>query len=411
MASKAAASKRKAPEEIVYLWTGTDRRGNKVKGELRGLNPAAIKAEIRRQGIIPASVKKKPKSFSLGDKITPKDIAQFTRQLHTMLRSGVPVVQAVDMVAMSSKTEKLKKMLVSIRDDISGGTSLSNALRKHPLYFSALYCNLVEAGEEAGILEDILSRLASYLERMESIKSKVKKAMIYPISVFMVAIGVTMFLLIYVIPTFEEVFANFGAELPAFTQMVLGLSAIVQSWWWLIIGAAVLPVVAIIESRKRSAAARRLFDRILLKVPLFGQLARLSATSRFARTLSTMFNSGVPLVEALESVAGSTGNVVYEEATLEMREAVSIGQQLNFSMRQSNIFEYMVIQMVAIGEEAGSLGDMLQKVAEYYEEELDGMIAALMTLIEPLIIVVLGTLIGGLIVAMYLPIFQLAMTV
>ncbi len=411
MASKAAASKRKAPEETVYLWTGTDRRGNKVKGELRGLNPAAIKAEIRRQGIIPANVKKKPKSFSFGDNITPKDIAQFTRQLHTMLRSGVPIVQAVDMVAMSSKKEKLKKLLTDVRDDISGGTSLSNALRKHPLYFSALYSNLVEAGEEAGILEDILSRLASYLERMESIKSKVKKAMIYPISVFMVAIGVTMFLLIYVIPTFEEVFANFGAELPAFTQMVLGLSAIVQSWWWLIIGGAVLPVIAIIQSRKRSANARRLFDRILLKIPLFGQLARLSATSRFARTLSTMFNSGVPLVEALESVAGATGNVVYEEATLEMREAVSIGQQLNFSMRQSTIFEYMVIQMVAIGEEAGSLGDMLQKVAEYYEEELDSMIDALMTLIEPLIIVVLGTLIGGLIVAMYLPIFQLAMTV
>ncbi len=411
MASKAAASKRKAPEETVYLWTGTDRRGNKVKGELRGLNPAAIKAEIRRQGIIPANVKKKPKSFSFGDNITPKDIAQFTRQLHTMLRSGVPIVQAVDMVAMSSKKEKLKKLLTDVRDDISGGTSLSNALRKHPLYFSALYSNLVEAGEEAGILEDILSRLASYLERMESIKSKVKKAMIYPISVFMVAIGVTMFLLIYVIPTFEEVFANFGAELPAFTQMVLGLSAIVQSWWWLIIGGAVLPVIAIIQARKRSANARRLFDRILLKIPLFGQLARLSATSRFARTLSTMFNSGVPLVEALESVAGATGNVVYEEATLEMREAVSIGQQLNFSMRQSTIFEYMVIQMVAIGEEAGSLGDMLQKVAEYYEEELDSMIDALMTLIEPLIIVVLGTLIGGLIVAMYLPIFQLAMTV
>jgi type IV pilus assembly protein PilC len=411
MASKAAASKRKAPEEIVYLWAGTDRRGNKVKGELRGLNPAAIKAEIRRQGIIPTNVKKKPKSFSFGDSITPKDIAQFTRQLHTMLRSGVPIVQAVDMVAMSSKKEKLKKMLTDIRDDISGGTSLSNALRKHPLYFSALYSNLVEAGEEAGILEDILSRLASYLERMESIKSKVKKAMIYPISVFVVAIGVTMFLLIYVIPTFEEVFANFGAELPAFTQMVLGLSAIVQSWWWLMIGGAVLPVILIIQARKRSANARRLFDRILLKIPLFGQLARLSATSRFARTLSTMFNSGVPLVEALESVAGATGNVVYEEATLEMREAVSIGQQLNFSMRQSNIFEYMVIQMVAIGEEAGSLGDMLQKVAEYYEEELDSMIAALMTLIEPLIIVVLGTLIGGLIVAMYLPIFQLAMTV
>ncbi len=411
MASKAAASKRKAPEETVYLWTGTDRRGNKVKGELRGLNPAAIKAEIRRQGIIPANVKKKPKSFSFGDNITPKDIAQFTRQLHTMLRSGVPIVQAVDMVAMSSKKEKLKKLLTDVRDDISGGTSLSNALRKHPLYFSALYSNLVEAGEEAGILEDILSRLASYLERMESIKSKVKKAMIYPISVFMVAIGVTMFLLIYVIPTFEEVFANFGAELPAFTQMVLGLSAIVQFWWWLIIGGAVLPVIAIIQARKRSANARRLFDRILLKIPLFGQLARLSATSRFARTLSTMFNSGVPLVEALESVAGATGNVVYEEATLEMREAVSIGQQLNFSMRQSTIFEYMVIQMVAIGEEAGSLGDMLQKVAEYYEEELDSMIDALMTLIEPLIIVVLGTLIGGLIVAMYLPIFQLAMTV
>lgn len=411
MASKAAASKRKAPEEIVYLWAGTDRRGNKVKGELRGLNPAAIKAEIRRQGIIPTNVKKKPKSFSFGDNITPKDISQFTRQLHTMLRSGVPIVQAVDMVAMSSKKEKLKKMLMDIRDDISGGTSLSNALRKHPLYFSALYSNLVEAGEEAGILEDILSRLASYLERMESIKSKVKKAMIYPISVFTVAIGVTMFLLIYVIPTFEEVFANFGAELPAFTQMVLGLSAIVQSWWWLIIGGAALPVILIIQARKRSANARRLFDRILLKIPLFGQLARLSATSRFARTLSTMFNSGVPLVEALESVAGATGNVVYEEATLEMREAVSIGQQLNFSMRQSNIFEYMVIQMVAIGEEAGSLGDMLQKVAEYYEEELDSMIDALMTLIEPLIIVVLGTLIGGLIVAMYLPIFQLAMTV
>ncbi len=409
MAKQPLAKAKKKEEEPTFKWEGTDKRGVRVKGELRGPNQNTIKAELRRQGINPLSVRKKAKPlFTFGDTIVPKDIMLFTRQLCTMLSSGIAVVQALDMVGHSSRKAKLKELILDIKNEVESGTALSKAFAKHHLYFDNLYCSLVHAGEEAGVLEVLLDKIATYLEKSEAIKVKVKKAMTYPTIVLVFAFVVTAILLIFVIPVFEDLFKGFGAELPALTKFVIELSGVFQEYWYLILGTPVGVVVGFIEARKRSRTFYQWLDRMVLQMPLIGDLVATSANARFARTLSTLFAGGVPLVDAMQSVAGATGNYVYERAVLEMRESVSIGQQLNFAMRQSNLFPDMVVQMIAIGEEAGSLGDMLAKVADFYEAEVDEKVDQLTTMIEPLLMAFLAGVVGTLVIAMYLPIFKLA---
>ena len=403
---------KKKEEEPTFKWEGTDKRGVRIKGELRGANQNIIKAELRRQGIIPLNVKKKPKPlFTFGDKITPKDIMLFTRQLCTMLSSGIAVVQALDMVGHSNRKLKVKELILNIKTDVESGLALSKAFAKHHLYFNDLYCSLVHAGEEAGVLEILLDKIATYLEKSEALKAKVKKALTYPAIVLVFAFVVTAILLIFVIPTFDDLFKGFGAELPALTRFVIDLSVVFQEYWYLILGIPVVAVVGFLETRKRSRTFYQWLDRMVLQIPLIGTLVATSANARFARTLSTLFGGGVPLVDAMLSVAGATGNYVYEKAVLDMRESVSIGQQLNFAMRQSNLFPDMVVQMVAIGEEAGSLGDMLAKVADFYEAEVDNQIDTLTTFIEPALMAFLAVVVGTLVIAMYLPIFKLASAV
>ena len=403
---------KKKEEEPTFKWEGTDKRGVRVKGELRGANQNIIKAELRRQGILPLQVRKKAKPlFTFGDNIVPKDIMLFSRQLCTMLGSGIAVVQALDMVGHSNRKTKVKELILSIKADVESGTALSKAFSKHHIYFNDLYCSLVHAGEEAGVLEDLLDKVATYLEKTEALKAKVKKALTYPAIVLVFAFVVTAILLIFVIPTFDELFRSFGAELPALTRMVINISQVFQKNWYLILGLPVVAIVGFVEARRRSRAFYQWLDRMVLKLPLIGDLVATSANARFARTLSTLFNGGVPLVDAMLSVAGATGNYVYEKAVLDMREAVSIGQQLNFAMRQSSLFPDMVVQMVAIGEEAGSLGDMLAKVADFYEAEVDQKVDTLTTMIEPLLMAFLAGVVGTLVVSMYLPIFKLAAAV
>ncbi|HEX7036055.1 MAG TPA: type II secretion system F family protein [Pseudomonadales bacterium] len=400
-------------ETATFVWEGTDRQGRKTKGEISSTNPAIAKAELRRQGINATKVRKKPKSlFSRsGGSIKPGDIALFTRQMSTMMRAGVPLVQAFEIVADGVDKPKLAELIRTIRNDVAGGSNFASALRKHPVYFDDLFCNLVEAGEQSGSLETMLDRIASYKEKTESLKAKVKKAMTYPIAVVVVAVVVTGILLIYVVPQFEQVFAGFGAELPAFTQMVISLSEFVQAWWLAILGGIIAAVTGFIAARRRSKALRDAIDRLSLKLPVAGNIIEKSAVARFSRTLSTTFAAGVPLVDALNSVAGSTGNSVYVNAVYKVRDDVSTGQQLNFSMKSTGVFPNMVVQMVAIGEEAGALDAMLDKAATYYEEQVDNMVDNLTSLMEPMIMAVLGVLVGGLIIAMYLPIFQLGQVV
>ncbi len=410
MAKAAALAKKK--DDLTFNWNGTDRNGKRVKGELRGANPNLVKAELRRQGITPLKVSKKPAPlFGGGGSVSAKDIMIFTRQLCTMLSSGIAIVQAVDMVGNSVKKPPLKKLILTIKNDLESGVRLADCLAKHPVYFDNLYVSLVRAGEEAGVLENLLNKIAGYLERSEAIKSKLKKALVYPTVVMFVAFICTAFIMIFVIPQFESLFRGFGADLPAFTVFVLDLSKIFVSYWWAIFAGIAAPIIAHIQLVKRVPAYRQTVDRIILKVPLFGEIAALGANARFARTLATMFDGGVPLVDAMTSVSGATGNYVYEKAVLDMRDNVSVGQQLNFAMRQANLFPDMVIQMVAIGEEAGSLGAMLSKVADFYEEELEAMVDTLTTLLEPLVMCVLAVIVGGLVIAMYLPIFKLAAAV
>lgn len=406
------AKTKKKEEEPTFKWEGTDKRGVRVKGELRGANQNMIKAELRRQGIVPLHVRKKAKPlFTFGDNIVPKDIMLFSRQLCTMLGSGIAVVQALDMVGHSNRKTKVKELILSIKADVESGTALSKAFSKHHIYFNDLYCSLVHAGEEAGVLEDLLDKVATYLEKTEALKAKVKKALTYPAIVLVFAFVVTAILLIFVIPTFDDLFKGFGAELPALTRMVIDISQVFQKNWYLILGVPVVAIVGFVEARRRSRTFYQWLDRMVLKLPLIGDLVATSANARFARTLSTLFNGGVPLVDAMLSVAGATGNYVYEKAVLDMREAVSIGQQLNFAMRQSSLFPDMVVQMVAIGEEAGSLGDMLAKVADFYEAEVDQKVDTLTTMIEPLLMAFLAGIVGTLVVSMYLPIFKLAAAV
>ncbi|MHC8323940.1 type II secretion system F family protein [Pseudomonas sp. GB2N2] len=398
----------KAAKISVYAWEGTDKKGTKMAGELSGQNPALIKAQLRKQGINPGKVRKKSVSiFNLGKRIKAQDIALFTRQMATMMKAGVPLLQSFDIIGEGFENPAMRKLVDEVKQEVAAGNSFAAALRKKPQYFDELYCNLVDAGEQAGALDTLLERVATYKEKSESLKAKIKKAMTYPLAVVFVAIIVTGILLIKVVPQFESVFKGFGAELPAFTVMVISLSTFLQDWWWLILGAIIAAIFGVRRAFKKSQGFRDWTDTWLLKLPLVGTLMYKSAVARYARTLSTTFAAGVPLVEALESVAGATGNIVFKRAVLRIKQDVSTGMQLNFSMRTAGIFPNMAIQMTAIGEESGALDDMLDKVASFYEAEVDNMVDNLTSLMEPFIMVVLGVIVGGLVVAMYLPIFQL----
>jgi len=395
-----------------FTWEGTDRKGTKVKGEMTGLNPALIKAQLRKQGINPTRVRKKSISlFGKGKKIKPLDIALFTRQLATMMSAGVPLLQAFDIIGEGFDNPNMRKMVDDIKQDVAAGNSLANSLRKQPQYFDDLYCNLVDAGEQSGALETLLDRVATYKEKTEALKKKIKKAMTYPAAVIVVAVIVSAILLIKVVPQFQSVFEGFGAQLPAFTLFVIAISEALQEWWLLVLGGLFVLAFVLRHFYKKSEKFRDAVDRGLLKIPLVGSILYKSAIARYARTLATTFAAGVPLVDALDSVAGATGNVVFRNAVEKIKGDVSTGMQLNFSMRTTGVFSSMAIQMTAIGEESGSLDEMLSKVATFYEDEVDNMVDNLTTLMEPMIMAVLGVLVGGLIIAMYLPIFQLGSVV
>lgn len=402
----------KAIRTSVFSWEGTDRKGSKVKGELSGASPALVKAQLRKQGINPQKVRKKSVSlFGAGKKIKPMDIALFTRQMATMMKAGVPLLQSFDIIGEGFDNPNMRKLVDDLKQEVAAGNSFATALRKKPQYFDDLYCNLVDSGEQSGALETLLDRVATYKEKTEALKAKIKKAMNYPIAVVLVAVIVSAILLIKVVPQFQEVFANFGAELPAFTLMVIGLSEALQEWWFIVLAGLMVGAFAFKGAHKRSEKFRNWFDRLLLKVPVVGDILYKSSVARFARTLSTTFAAGVPLVDALDSVAGATGNVVFRAATMKVKNDVSTGMQLNFSMRTTGAFPTMAVQMTAIGEESGSLDEMLAKVATFYEDEVDNMVDGLTSLMEPMIMAVLGVLVGGLIIAMYLPIFQLGSVV
>ncbi|MBV8034348.1 type II secretion system F family protein [Roseateles sp.] len=407
MATATAAAK--GIKDFVFEWEGKDRNGKIVKGELRAGGEAMVSATLRRQGILVNKVKKRRSSG--GTSIKQKDIAVFTRQLATMMRAGVPLLQAFDIVARGATNPRLTRLLNDIRQDVETGTSLSSAFRKHPLYFDALYCNLVEAGESGGILEALLDRLAVYQEKTVAIKNKIKSALTYPIAVMVVAFIVVAVIMIFVVPAFEDVFKSFGADLPAPTLMVIAMSKFFVSYWWAIFGTIGGGIYFFLQSWKRSEKMQKRMDRLLLKVPVFGDLMYKSAVARWTRTLSTMFAAGVPLVEALDSVGGASGNAVFQEATEQIQRDVSTGAALTTSMQTTGIFPTMVLQMSSIGEESGSLDHMLGKAAEFYEDEVDEAVKALSSLMEPFIIVILGGIIGGIVVSMYLPIFKLGQVV
>jgi len=395
-----------------FVWEGKDRKGNKSKGEMASANVALVKAQLRKQGIMPEKVKKKPKPlFGGSKKITPFDIAMLTRQLATMMKAGVPLVQSFDIVADGLENKGLQELVMSIRNDISSGTGFAASLRKHPKHFDDLYCNLVDSGEKAGALEQMLDRIATYLEKTEILKKKVKKAMTYPIAVIVVAIIVTAILLVKVVPQFESLFQGFGAELPVFTQFVVELSEWMQKWWFVVLIGIVGSIFLFREARRRSQKFSDFVDKWVLKLPVVGEILDKSAVAKFGRVLSTTFAAGVPLVDALESVAGATGNAVYRDAVHNIKNEVSSGTQLQAAMRNQDIFPVMAVQLTAIGEESGNLDDMLGKVAEHYEALVDDMVDNLTALMEPMIMSVLGVLVGGLIVAMYLPIFQMGQVV
>lgn len=396
-----------------FVWEGTDKRGIKMKGEQLAKNANLLRAELRRQGINPGQVKPKSKPLfgAAGKPVSAKDIAFFSRQMATMMKSGVPIVQALDIIASGHKNPRMKKMVDTIRTDIEGGSSLYEAVSRHPVQFDELYRNLVRAGEGAGVLETVLDTVATYKENIEALKGKIKKALFYPAMVVVVALLVSSIMLIYVVPQFEEVFRGFGADLPAFTQMIVNLSRFMVSWWWLMAIVLFGAVVGFIVSYKRSPRMQHTMDRLILKVPVIGQIMHNSAIARFARTTAVTFKAGVPLVEALGIVAGATGNKVYEEAVLRMRDDVSVGYPVNMAMKQQGLFPHMVIQMTGIGEEAGALDSMLFKVAEYYEQEVNNSVDALSSLLEPMIMIFIGVVVGGMVIGMYLPIFKLGAVV
>ena len=406
-----SSSGKRVRKDVAFTWQGTDAKGNRVKGRALAPDEAALKADLRRKGIVLGTAAKQIKLFNSGGKVQPEDIALFSRQLATMLAAGIPLVQAFEIVGAGNDKPAVQKLILDIKADIEGGSSLHESLGKHPLYFDDLYVNLVEAGEQAGALEGLLDKIATYKEKTEALKKKVKKALMYPAAVLIVAVIVTVILLIFVIPQFESLFKGFGAELPAFTQFVINMSR------WLQHNGVFLGVVlfgagyAFFYFKKRSKKMRELLDRMMLKLPIIGPILNKAAIARYARTLSTMFAAGVPLVEALESVAGATGNIVYENAVMRMREEVATGQRLQQAMENTGLFPNMVIQMIAVGEEAGALDEMSSKVATFYETDVDNAVDSMSSLLEPMIMAILGVLVGGLVIAMYLPIFKLGAVV
>jgi type IV pilus assembly protein PilC len=404
-----AVATAKKPKLGTFAWEGVDKSGRKLKGDMQAASDAFVKASLRRQGINPTRVTRHSKPlFSFKKRIKPKDIAVFTRQLATMIQSGIPVAQSFEIVAKGHENPSMQALIMAVKQDVESGTNLTQALGKHPLYFDALYCNLVAAGEQAGILDTILDKVATYKEKIEYIKGKIKSALFYPTAVVVVAFIITAVLLVFVIPQFESLFKGFGADLPALTQLVISLSNVFQEYWWAIFGVIVGAVVGIGYSYKRSPKMQHTLDRLLLRAPVVGEIVKKATIARFARTLSTMFAAGVPLVDALDAVAGASGNRVYYEGTLAIKSDVSTGVQLQAAMNSTGLFPNMVVQMVAIGEESGELDKMLSKVADFYETEVDDAVASLSSLLEPIIMVFLGVVVGGLVIAMYLPIFKMA---
>ena len=395
-----------------FQWEGVDKKGKKIKGEMDAASVAFVNSMLRRQGISPVKVKKRASAlFSTKKRITPKDVSVFTRQLATMLAAGIPVAQAFDIVGRGHENPSMRELVNTVKHDIESGTSMTESLGKHPLYFDELYCNLVQAGEAAGILDTILDKLAIYKEKIESLKSKIKSALFYPTAVIVVAFIITSVLMIFVIPQFESLFKGFGADLPAFTKLVIDISNVFTNYWWAIFGSIIGSVAFFSYSYKRSTKMQHTMDRLLLRAPVIGEIVRKATIARFTRTLATMFAAGVPLVEALDSVAGASGNRVYFEGTMDIKADVTTGNQLQAAMGSTGLFPNMVVQMVAIGEESGELDSMLNKVADIYEQEVDDAVNGLASLLEPIIMAFLGVVIGGLVVAMYLPIFKLAATV
>jgi type IV pilus assembly protein PilC len=404
-----ATAKSADNKDAVFEWEGKDRNGKQVRGEIRAVGENQVKSSLRRQGVTPTKIKKR--RMRSGKSIKPKDMAIFTRQLATMMKAGVPLLQAFDIVGRGNPNPSVTKLLNDIRQDVETGTSLSTAFRKYPLYFDNLYCNLVEAGESAGILDQLLDRLAVYMEKTEAIKSKIKAALMYPIAVLVVAFVVVSVIMIFVIPSFKEVFKSFGGELPAPTLIVIAMSEFFISYWYLIFGGIGGGFYFFMQAWQRNEKVQAFMDRLMLKLPIFGTMVDKSCVARWTRTLSTMFAAGVPLVEALDSVGGASGNIVYQLATQKIQQEVSTGTALTAAMTNVNLFPSMVLQMCAIGEESGSIDHMLGKAADFFEAEVDDMVAGISSLMEPIIIVVLGTIIGGIVVSMYLPIFKLGQVV
>src|SRR5476651_1522644 len=411
MAQAATATVKTIKRDFPFRWEGRDKKGKRLKGKSLASDEAALRADLRRQGIAPSRIRKQSNILKAGGKVKAMDIAVFSRQLATMLAAGIPLVQGFEIIGAGHEKPSMQRLILDIKSDVEAGTSLHGALAKHPLYFDDLYINLVEAGEQAGALEGLLDKVATYKEKSEAVKKKVKKALFYPAAVLVVAVIVTVILLVFVIPQFEELFKGFGADLPAFTQMVINLSKFVQRngvFIAIVVGAA---AYTFFYFKKRSKKMREFLDRAALKVPIIGPILNKAAIARFSRTLATMFAAGVPLVEALESVAGATGNIVYENAVMRMRDEVATGQRLQRAMETTELFPNMVVQMIAVGEESGSLDTMSAKVATFYEAEVDNAVDAMSSLLEPLIMVILGVVVGGLVIAMYLPIFKLGSVV
>lgn len=404
------AANNKATKEITYSWEGKDKKGKIVKGEMRAAGDSFVNATLRRQGITVTKVKKQS-GFANKGTVTDKDITLFTRQLATMMKAGVPLLQSFDIVGKGHSNPAVAKLLLDIKSDVETGSSMSAAFRKYPLYFDALFCNLINAGEQAGILDTLLDRLATYKEKIQAIKSKIKSALFYPISIIVVAFIIVAIIMIFVIPAFKELFDGFGADLPAPTLIVMAISDVFVQWWWAIFGSIGGAIWFFFYTWKRSLSMQATMDRLILKIPVFGPLVRKATIARWARTLATMFSAGVPLVEALDSVAGASGNRVYFDATKRIQSEISTGTSLTVAMQNTNVFPNMVLQMTAIGEESGALDSMLSKVADFFEAEVDDAVDALASLMEPVIMVVLGTLIGGLVIAMYLPIFKMGSVV
>jgi type IV pilus assembly protein PilC len=397
--------------QVPFTWEGTDRTGKKVKGKVVASNETAVRAELRRQGVVPTRVKKQSMLFRKQGRVTAGDIAIFSRQMATMMTAGIPLVQSFDIIGAGHENPAMQKLILAIKSDVEGGTALADALAKHPLHFDDLFVNLVAAGEQAGALETLLDKIATYKEKTEAIKKKIKKALFYPAAVVVVALVVTAILLIYVIPEFEALFQGFGADLPAFTRFVIDISKFVQSTGWLLLLLTIGGIVGFLHLKKRNRGVQHFVDRLMLKIPIIGSILNKSSIARYARTLSTTFAAGVPLVEALDSVAGACGNIVYETAVLRMRDEVATGQRLQRAMENTDLFPNMVNQMIAVGEESGSLDSMSAKVADFYEEEVDNAVDSMSSLLEPLIMAILGVLVGGLVIAMYLPIFKMGAVV